>query len=59
MIKRYHVRLSEDQRTELERLISRGKPPARVITRARILMQAPGPPMRVGSSQWSVYTDGQ
>lgn len=40
MAKRYHVQLSNDQRTELEQLISRGKRSARVITRARILLKA-------------------
>lgn len=40
MVKRYHVYLSNDDRTRLEQVISRGKTPARVITRARILVKA-------------------
>lgn len=39
MVKLYHVVLSDEQHTELERLISRGKTSARVITRARILLK--------------------
>lgn len=42
MVKRHHVRHSEDQRTELEWLISCGKTSGRAITRARILMKAAG-----------------
>jgi transposase len=40
MRKLYHVHLSDQQRTELEQFISRGKRSARVITRARILLKA-------------------
>jgi transposase len=40
MVKRYHVHLSDDERTQLEQIISRGKRSARVITRARILLKA-------------------
>ena len=40
MVKLYHVSLSDDQRQELDHLISRGKSSARVITRARILLKA-------------------
>ena len=40
MVKRYHVHLSDDDRTRLEQVISRGKTTARVITRARILLKA-------------------
>jgi transposase len=40
MVKLYHVHLSDDERTQLEHLISRGKTSARVITRARILLKA-------------------
>lgn len=40
MVKRYHVHLSNDDRTRLEQVISRGKTSARVITRARILLKA-------------------
>jgi transposase len=40
MVKRYHVRLSNDERTHVEQIISRGKTSARVITRARILLKA-------------------
>lgn len=40
MVKRYHVHLSRDDRTQLEHVIARGKTTARVITRARILLKA-------------------
>ncbi|MGI8826703.1 MAG: helix-turn-helix domain-containing protein [Chloroflexota bacterium] len=40
MVKLYHVHLSDDERTRLEQVISRGKTTARVITRARILLKA-------------------
>src|SRR5579884_1708218 len=40
MVKRYHVHLSDDDRTRLEQVLSRGKTTARVITRARILLKA-------------------
>jgi transposase len=40
MVKLYHVHLLDDERTRLERVISRGKTTARVITRARILLKA-------------------
>ena len=40
MVKRYHVHLSDDDRTRVEQVISRGKTTARVITRARILLKA-------------------
>lgn len=40
MVKLYHATLSEDQRQQLEHLVSRGKASARVITRARILLKA-------------------
>jgi transposase len=40
MVKRYQVSLSPDDRRHLEQVISRGKSPARVITRARILLKA-------------------
>jgi transposase len=40
MVKRYHVHLSDDDRTRLEQVIARGKTSARVITRARILLKA-------------------
>jgi transposase len=40
MVKLYRVHLSDDDRTRLEQVISRGKTSARVITRARILLKA-------------------
>lgn len=40
MVKRYHVQLSPDDREHLERVVSRGKTAARVVTRARILLKA-------------------
>ncbi len=40
MPKKYIVRLSEEERTELEKLISRGKGAARKINHARILLKA-------------------
>jgi transposase len=40
MVKLYHVHLSDDQRQQLEHVLSRGKTSARVITRARILLKA-------------------
>jgi transposase len=40
MVKLYHVHLTDDQRQQLEHVISRGKTSARVITRARILLKA-------------------
>jgi transposase len=40
MVKRYHVHLSDDDRTQLEQVISRGKTSARAITRARMLLKA-------------------
>lgn len=39
MVKLHYVHLSEDERRELEHVISRGKTAARVITRARILLK--------------------
>jgi transposase len=40
MVKRYHVHLSDDERLQLEQLVSRGKTSARIITRAHILLKA-------------------
>ena len=40
MRKLYHVHLSDNERSELEQVITRGKRSARVITRARILLKA-------------------
>jgi len=40
MLKKYIVRLSPDERTELVRLMSVGKAAARVQTHARILLKA-------------------
>jgi transposase len=40
MVKLYHVHLTDDQRQQLQHVISRGKSSARVITRARILLKA-------------------
>ncbi len=43
--KKYIVDLNEEERQHLQRLISRGKPSARTVTRARILLKAsPGCP---------------
>ena len=47
MKKRYAVRLSDDERRELQRLIGAGTAPARKLTHARILLKAdegPGGP---------------
>lgn len=38
--KKYHVTLTEEERTELERLINAGKAAARTLTHARILLKA-------------------
>lgn len=40
MPKRYHVRLSETDRHALQKLVRRGKTPARALTHARILLKA-------------------
>jgi hypothetical protein len=40
MAKRYHVRLSEDDRHSLQKLVRSGKAPARALTHARILLKA-------------------
>jgi transposase len=40
MRKKYVVRLSEEERSELEKLISRGSGPARKLNHARILLKA-------------------
>jgi Trp operon repressor len=40
MVKLCHIHLSDDQRLQLEQLVSRGETSARVITRARILLKA-------------------
>ena len=39
-VKKYVVRLSVDERAELEALISKGKSPAQRLTKARILLKA-------------------
>jgi len=39
-MKKYVVRLSQEERSVLKRLISSGKGPARMFTRARILLKA-------------------
>jgi len=40
MAKRYRVTLTDDERVELQRMISRGKSDARVLARARALLLA-------------------
>jgi hypothetical protein len=40
MAKRYHVRLSDDDRRSLQKLVRSGKAPARALTHARILLKA-------------------
>jgi transposase len=40
MRKRYHVRLSDDDRRALQKLVRSGKAPARALTHARILLKA-------------------
>jgi transposase len=40
MAKRYHVRLSDDDRHSLQKLVRSGKAPARALTHARILLKA-------------------
>jgi transposase len=40
MVKRYRVQLSADDQQHLERMVSRGRTSACVITRARILLKA-------------------
>ncbi len=42
MPKKYPVELSQEQATELRRLVKKGKASARQITRAHILLQADG-----------------
>jgi homeodomain-containing protein len=42
MAKRYRVTLAEEERAELERMISRGKADARKLAHARVLLQADG-----------------
>ena len=39
-MKKYNVRLSNDERTTLKKLITSGRGPARMFTRARILLKA-------------------
>ena len=39
-MKKYNVRLSSDERTTLKKLITSGRGPARMFTRARILLKA-------------------
>ena len=39
-MKKYHVKLIDEQRLELQRLVNSGKESARKITRARILLKA-------------------
>ena len=49
MQKRYRVTLTEEERQDLQRLVSVGKGAARKLTRARVLLladQAPGGPAR-------------
>jgi hypothetical protein len=63
-IKKYVVRLSKDERSALESLISKGKHPAAMILKARILLKADvsdagegwtsaSPLSRVYASGWS------
>jgi transposase len=40
MVKRYHVRLSDDDRRVLQKLVRSGKAPARALTHARVLLKA-------------------
>jgi transposase len=40
MNKQYHIQLTDEERKELERLVERGRKPARKITRAGILLLA-------------------
>jgi transposase len=40
MVKKYHVTLSQEEREQLETIVSNGKNSARKITRARILLKA-------------------
>src|SRR4051794_167350 len=40
MAKRYRVTLTEEERAELERMISRGRADARELAHARVLLQA-------------------
>ena len=40
MAKRYHVRLSDDDRHSLQKLVRSGKAPVRALTHARILLKA-------------------
>jgi hypothetical protein len=40
MAKRYHVRLSDDDRRSLQKLVRSGTAPARALTHARILLKA-------------------
>ena len=51
--KRYEVRLSRDERVQLEGLISKGRSPARMLARARIVLKADG------SSPAGGWTDQQ
>jgi transposase len=39
-IKKYHVTLTDEQRSSLRELLSAGQAPARMLTRARILLKA-------------------
>ena len=39
-MKKYIVRLSDEERTRLKKIISSGRGPARIFTRARILLKA-------------------
>ena len=44
-MKKYIVRLSQEERTYLNKLVSSGKGPARMFTRARILLKADQGPL--------------
>ena len=49
-VKKYHVTLTDDERTTLRDLLSAGKAPARALTHARILLKADESP---DSPAWS------
>jgi hypothetical protein len=51
VVKKYVVRLTAEERTQLEEVISKGKRPATMILKARILLKAD---MSDAGEGWSV-----
>ena len=53
VVKKYVVRLTAEERTQLEEVISKGKRPATMILKARILLKAGHVRCRRGLERWS------